>query len=105
MSSKVICSALRARNYVRFFYKDNVTPTVVEPYTYGTNKSGHRVLSAWLVSGETHDPKPPLWRLYLEDEMRRVETLPETFARNRPDYNPNDSRFQHIECRLAPPGA
>jgi hypothetical protein len=87
---------------LRFYYKDHVTPTVVEPYTYGENKAGNLVLSAWLISGETHDPNPPFWRLYREDEIRRVDVLETTFERDRPGYKPADSRFRLIRCRVAP---
>ena len=96
-----ICDALQSRRHLRFYYKDHLTPTVVEPYTYGENAAGNRMLSAWLISGETHDPTPPLWRLYREEEMRRVEVLGTTFAQNRPGYNPSDSRFRSIRCRVA----
>lgn len=98
-----ICDALRARRLLRFWYKDHATPTVVEPYTFGEFPNRHGMLSAWLVSGETKDPVPPLWRLYREDEIDRLEILPESFANNRDGYNPNDSRFQFIRCRLASP--
>jgi hypothetical protein len=103
MHGNQICDALRRRRRLRFFYKDHLTPTVVEPYTYGENRAGHLVLSAWLVSGETHDTTPPLWRLYLDGEMHRVEVLEIGFETNRPEYNPNDSRFKHIQCRVAQP--
>jgi hypothetical protein len=100
-----ICDALNRRRLLRFLYKDHPTHTTVEPYTYGKNKAGHFTLSAWLVSGETHDPKPPLWRLYREDEMHAVEVLKDEFAKDRPGYKPSDSRFAVILCKLASPGA
>jgi hypothetical protein len=59
MHGTQICDALQRRRLLRFRYKDHLGPTVVEPYVYGENKSGNLVLSAWLVSGETHDLTPP----------------------------------------------
>lgn len=100
MHAPIICDALRRRRHLRFWYKNHPTATVVEPYTYGENSAGHNALSAWLVSGETHDVQPPLWRFYLESEMTRVEVLPDVFAANRTGYNPNDSRFKVIRCRV-----
>lgn len=98
--SSKICEALNSRRLLRFYYKDHTSPTVVEPYTYGENSAGNYALSAWLLSGETHDVRPPLWRLYREDEMDRVEVLAETFNANRNGYNPRDSRFRLIRCRV-----
>jgi hypothetical protein len=104
MHSSLICDALNQRRLLRFRYKDHTTTTTVEPYTYGENKAGNTVLSAWLVAGETHDNKPPFWRLYRESEMHNVEVLSEAFSQNRVGYNPNDSGFQVIRCRVAPAG-
>lgn len=103
MYSNRICDALRSRRLVRFWYKDHLSPTTVEPYTYGENKGGRNALSAWLVAGETRDTSPPLWRMYLESEMRRVEVLTDEFLTNRPGYKPDDQRFQFIRCRVAQP--
>ena len=98
-----ICAALEQRRQLRFFYRDHLTPTVVEPYTYGENHSGNLVLSAWLISGETRDPGPPLWRLYLDEEIRRLELLDVRFDRDRRGYNAHDPRFRRIRCRVANP--
>lgn len=103
MHATLICNALEHRRLLRFHYKDHPTPIVVEPYTYGENSAGHMVLSAWLVSGETHDARPPLWRLYLDEEMRKVEVLEKEFRSNRPGYQPADSRFRVVHCRAATP--
>lgn len=103
MHTTVICEALQRRRLLRFHYKEYSTPTVVEPYVYGENKARHVVLSAWLVSGETHDSRPPFWRMYLADEMRSVEILPDEFAHDRPGYKRSDSRFELVRCRVSPP--
>lgn len=105
MYAAQICDALQRRRLLRFRYKDRSTPTVVEPYVYGENTSGHMALSAWLLSGETHDSNPPFWRLYLEDEMQAVDVLSEEFSANRKGYNPNDRQFRLVRCRVAPPAA
>lgn len=104
MHGTKICDALRGRHLLRFRYRDHLTATVVEPYTYGINKKGHQVLSAWLITGETHDVHPPFWRLYLETDMSQVEVLDDRFENNRRGYNPNAKEFEHIQCRIAPPG-
>ena len=98
-----ICDALHRRRLLRFWYKDHATPTIVEPYVFGENSAGHIALSAWRISGETHDPIPPFWRHYLESEMRDVTVLAEEFSINRDGYQPNDRRFRVILCRVTPP--
>jgi hypothetical protein len=100
-----IFDALQGRHLLRFCYKGHLTPTTVEPYTYGENEAGHNALSAWLVRGETHETNPPFWRTYLETEMTGVEVLDDTFQMNRPGYNPNDRRFRFIRRRVSDPGA
>lgn len=100
MKAALICEALRRRCLLRFRYKDHSTLTVVEPYTYGETSAGNNALSAWLVSGETKDATPPLWRIYRESEMKHIEILEDTFAENRAGYNPWDSRFRLIRCRV-----
>jgi hypothetical protein len=101
MHAATICEALQQRRMLRFRYKDRSTNTVVEPYLYGENTAGHTVISAWLVTGETHDTKAPYWRQYFVKEMQWVELLPDRFESNRPGYNANDPHFRTIECRVA----
>lgn len=72
---------------------------------FGEFSNGHDILVAWLVSGETSDATPPMWRQYREDEMDRVEVLAEGFDKNREGYNPSDSRFRSVRCRVAAPGS
>jgi hypothetical protein len=103
MHEAAICEALAHRRLLRFRYKARATNNVVEPYLYGENSAGHLVVSAWLVSGDTHDAQPPFWRQYFVNEMQWVEALPEQFAANRPGYNPNDPHFRQVRCRLAEP--
>lgn len=105
MYATQICDALQRRRLLRFLYKDHLTPTIVEPYIYGENTSGHMALSAWRLAGETRDTNPPFWRLYLEEEMRAVDVLSEDFSTNRKGYNPNDRQFRLVRCRVAPPEA
>lgn len=102
MYASAICEALNQRRLLRFRYKDHATLSTVEPYTFGANKKGNDALSAWLVSGTTHDDRPPFWRLYLVSEMTQIEVLAEDFASNRDGYNPSDTRFQVIRCRVGP---
>jgi hypothetical protein len=103
MHESVICEALAQRRLLRFRYKERATDSVVEPYLYGENSAGHLVISAWLVSGETHAASAMLWRQYFVHEMHWVEMLAERFGTNRPGYNPTDPHFREIRCRVADP--
>ena len=98
-----ICEAMRRRCLIRLWYKDHQTSTTVEPYTYGENRAGNTVLSAWLVAGETHTPGPPFWRLYRESDIRQLEILDQRFPKNRVGYKPGDPRFKFIRCSAAAP--
>jgi hypothetical protein len=103
MYSMQIRDALERRHLLRFSYRDRAASSVVEPYIYGESKPGNFVLSAWLISGATHDAGPNRWRLYLDKEMRSVEVLPDHFPSNRPRYKPTDPRFRMIICPVAKP--
>ena len=103
MHQAKICEALQRRRLLRFRYKDRLTPTTVEPYMLGEFSNGHEILVAWLLSGDTSDVTPPMWRQYREDEMDRVEVLTDGFDKNREGYNSSDSRFRRVRCRVAPP--
>lgn len=72
----------------------------VEPYTYGINKKGHEVLSAFQVTGLSASGNRPMWRLYLISEIRNLQITNEAFSTQRAGYKCNDSRMVRIFAKV-----
>jgi hypothetical protein len=94
----LICQAIAERRLLMFGYGDAVR--VVEPHLYGLNTAGHEALSAWLRPGLSRADPEGGWRMFLVDQLRGAQLLPETFEGPRPDFNPNDQHFTQAFCRL-----
>jgi predicted DNA-binding transcriptional regulator YafY len=94
--NNTIVSAIQNKQLLSFQY-DNVTRTV-EPHTYGRDKKGNDVVSAWQLSGKSGDP--PAWRLYEVSRLAGLRVLPQHFANARPQYKRNDSRMTTIYAQL-----
>ena len=94
----LICQAIQSRRLLIFGYGNAVR--VVEPHLYGVNTAGHEALSAWLRPGLSRADPEGGWRMYLADDLRRMQALPEIFAGPREGYNPNDPHFTEVYCRL-----
>lgn len=98
--NQLICEAIAERRLLMFGYGDAVR--VVEPHLYGVNTAGHEALSAWVRAGYSRTDPGGGWRMYLTDELRNLQALPEIFTGSRPGYNPDDSHFLEVFCRLEP---
>jgi hypothetical protein len=94
----LICQAIRSRRLLMFGYGDAVR--VVEPHLYGMNTAGNEALSAWLRPGLSRADPEGGWRMYLAEDLRRMQALPEIFRGPREGYNPNDPHFTEVFCRL-----
>ena len=99
----VICQAIRNRRLLIFGYGNTVR--VVEPHLYGVNTAGHEALSAWLRPGLSRADPDGGWRMYLADEVRAMQALPEIFGAPRQGYNPDDPHFTQVYCRIEGPSA
>jgi hypothetical protein len=100
MHEQIICEAIGRHRLLRFRYKDHGTTTVVEPYAFGMNTSGHQALRAWLREGATHSTVGSRWRMYFPVEMRVLQILEEPFDPVRPGYKSVDHGFTHIVCSV-----
>ncbi len=97
--NSLICQAIRSRRLLMFGYGNAVR--VVEPHLYGVNSAGHEALSAWLRPGLSRADPDGGWRMYLADDLRSMQALPEIFIGPREGYNPNDPHFTEVYCQLA----
>ena len=74
----------------------------VEVFTVGTHKmSGNKVMVGWHVYGFSYSQDKPQWRMYRLDKMTETKLRRVAQRRNRPNYNPNDSRMSTIDATMA----
>lgn len=93
-----ICEAIDSQRVLEFDYHGR--HRVVQPYLHGTTKPGQRALRAIQVGGQSRSKSfgsGKLWDLALIQNLRLTTT---SFVPDDPDYNPNDSAFAEIHCRV-----
>jgi len=104
MSQALLCGAIASMNLVRFYYGNEKADggyRTVEPHTIGYNNSGHLILSAWFLYGESTSEEGAGWRGYLLEDMTNITVLPQNFATPRPDYKRGGGKkFQSVVCEL-----
>lgn len=92
--------AIRTASNLRFRYFGHLRET--EIFSVGTHKmSGNLVMAAWHIYGFSFSQDKPQWRLYRLDRMEETKIIRVTQRRNRPNYNPNDSRMSQVISTMA----
>lgn len=92
--------AIRTASNLRFRYKSHTR--FVEPFQVGNHKmSGNKVLVAWHTYGFSYSQDKPQWRLYRLDRMTETKIRRVVERRNRPNFNPNDSRLSSIDVSIS----
>ena len=71
-----------------------------ELHCHGISKAGHEVVRAYQVGGYTNSGRVPMWRMYEVSKMSGIRQTGQTFAFNRPGYNPNDRAMISVHCRI-----
>lgn len=75
---------------------------ILEPFLIGNHRSsGNKVLVAWHVYGFSYSQNKPQWRLYRLDKMTETKIRPMAQRKNRPMFNPNDSRMSSIDVSIS----
>ena len=75
---------------------------ILEPFLVGNHKmSGNKVLVAWHVYGFSYSQDKPQWRMYRLDKMTETKIRKVVERRNRPNFNPNDSRLSSIDVSIS----
>ena len=71
---------------------------MVEPHCHGMSTTGKEVLRGYQTGGYSSSGNPDGWRLFGVSGIQNFQVLAETFAHNRPNYNPNDSAMTTVHC-------
>lgn len=92
-----LCHAIDARRVVRFIYSSHLR--VVEPHCYGITIKGHQALRAFQRNYGGLTPQAG-WHLFRVDKISGLTPTTISFAKPRPDYNPNDRLMTGFFARL-----
>lgn len=99
-----LCSAIKAKRLVRFFYSMDDEPgfRTVEPHMVARTRTEALALSAWYVSGATHVGQGPGWRTYFLSGISQVTVLNDTFDGPRDGYKADGGKsFHDVQCGLS----
>ena len=103
MSVEALCSAIRSRHLVRFYYSGDkaIGYRVVEPHMIAYNSLNNLVLSAWFLNGPSESQAAPGWREYLITGISQVSEMVQQFAWPRQGYQPGGGTLFHdVVCEL-----
>jgi hypothetical protein len=94
-----ICSAINSKKLISFFYRGGIR--FVEPFCCGLHKSsGKEVLRGYQVKGFSEFGEPYGWKIYLVNEISKLEITSDSFKGDRKSNNLKDSIMKKIICRI-----
>ena len=94
----LLCRAIRTRMVLEFEYDGR--PRVVHPYCHGTTPKGQQLLRAVQVDGETRSGGMRYGKLWTVSKLENVQVTTTPFTPDDPNYNPDDTAFATIHCRI-----
>jgi predicted DNA-binding transcriptional regulator YafY len=94
----IICRAIRERRWLIVTYGQS--RRVVQPHVYGDDHAGHRLLSAYQVSGDSASGASHGWKSFRLDRMASVALADGSFHAARPEFARDDGAFSRILCQL-----
>lgn len=96
--NSTICSAIRSKRVIRFFYDGGFR--TVEPFCHGESKDGNALLRAYQRAGYSQSGQAVGWKLFRLDNISNLAVTDETFSGSRLEYNPEDPAMTMIHCRI-----
>jgi hypothetical protein len=94
----IICDAIRKRLRLEFRYGG--LPRIVEPYCLGISARGVEVLRAVQVGGSSNSGGFGYGKLWTVEDITALRVMTESFRGDDPNYNPDDTGMQSIQCRI-----
>lgn len=73
---------------------------VVQPYVYGDDHAGDRLLSAYQVRGGSASGASQGWKTFRMDRVESVVISDERFHGARSDFQRDDGAFLRIVCQV-----
>ena len=93
-----ICDAIRRRAVITFGC-DGGSRTV-EPHCHGNSTADNEVLRGYQTGGYSESGNPVGWKLFEVGKMSSIRLEGQTFASNRPGYNPSDKGMSSVHCHV-----
>lgn len=97
-TTTAIAEAISKRRLLAFSYHGR--ERVVEPHTFGLDRWGRTLLSAYQVECENAARAQQGWRFFFVDQLANVRVDPRGFVGARPDYVRADGAFKSITAQL-----
>ena len=95
-----ICDAIGSQRMLEFDYGGR--HRVVQPYCHGFTRRGAETLRAVQVNADSPSGGRLYGKLWTVAKMQNLRVAASIFHADDPDYNPNDSAFVEIHCRVTP---
>jgi len=93
-----LCFCIHNRYVLEFDYGGR--HRAVAPYCHGASPRGRKMLRAVQLRGESQSGGLGFGKLWSVDQIENPRVTLEHFEPDDPDYNPDDSAFESIHCRI-----
>ncbi|WP_413625274.1 hypothetical protein [Luteibacter sp. Lutesp34] len=93
-----ICEAIRSMHLLIVEYGGE--ERLVQPYVYGDDHAGKRLLSAYQVAGGSASGASAGWKFFRMDKVASVALSDRRFHAPRPEFQRDDGAFARIVCQI-----
>lgn len=97
-TTTAIAEAISKRRLLAFSYHGR--SRIAEPHTFGLDRWGRMLLSAYQIECENAAHAPHGWRFFFVDQLVDVRLDGRAFVGSRPDYVRADGAFKSITAQL-----
>ncbi len=97
-TTTAIVEAITTRHLLAFDYHGRAR--VVEPHTFGIDRWGRTLLSAYQVECDSNGKPSVGWRFFFVDQITGARLDPRRFVLPRPDYLRGDGAFKSITAEV-----
>lgn len=94
----VICEGIRSMHLLVVEYGGE--ERLVQPYVYGDDHAGKRLLSAYQVAGASASGASEGWKFFRMEKVTSVTLSDRRFHSARPEFQRDDGAFSRIICQV-----
>ena len=95
---EILCEAIRSMRLVIVHYGGE--ERLVQPYVYGDDHAGKRLLSAYQVAGGSASGASAGWKFFRMEKVTSVALSDRRFHSPRPEFQRDDGAFARIVCQV-----
>lgn len=93
-----ICAAIRSMHLLIVEYGGE--ERLVQPYVFGDDHAGERLLSAYQVAGASASGASAGWKFFRMDKVTSVALSDRRFHSPQPEFQRDDGAFARIVCQV-----